>query len=178
MARLIGLSRFIVTLGVLSSIVVSLFLFVAVTIRTGRLIIEEIPRIGLGSEEGTKTLVVAAIEQADTVLIAAALLIIGIGLYELFIGQIKNVPHWLEVTTLDDLKEKLISLIVAVLAVNFFIYVAEWDGGGNILALGLGIGAVVLSLASFNFIKIASKGPEKAIAKKDDGSPQPPSQTA
>lgn len=116
----------------------------------------------MGSEKGTKTLVVAAIQQADTVLIAAALLIIGIGLYELFIGQIKNVPHWLEVTTLDDLKEKLTSLIVAVLAVNFFIYVSEWNGSSDILALGLGIGAVVVSLASFNLIKLSGKGTEKA----------------
>lgn len=162
MARLIGLSRFIVALGVFSSLIISLFLFVAVSVRTVRLLIEEIPRIGLGSEKGTKTLVVAAIEQADTVLIAAALLIIGIGLYELFIGQIKNVPTWLEVTTLDDLKEKLISLIVAVLAVNFFIYVSEWDGGSDILALGIAIGAVVIALASFNFIKLASKGAEKS----------------
>ena len=120
MQRVIGLSRFIVSLGVFSSLLVSLFLFVAVTVRTIRLLIEEIPRLGLGSEDGTKALVIAAIEQADTVLIAAALLIIGIGLYELFIGQIHNVPHWLEVHTLDDLKEKLISLIVAVLAINFF----------------------------------------------------------
>ncbi len=166
MARLIGLSRFIVALGVFSSLIVSLFLFVAVTVRTIRLLIEEIPRIGLGSEKGTKTLVVAAIEQADTVLIAAALLIIGIGLYELFIGQIKNVPHWLEVTTLDDLKEKLISLIVAVLAVNFFIYVSEWDGDGDILSLGLAIGAVVVALASFNIIKLAGKGSETAEGLK------------
>ncbi len=157
MQRVIGLSRFIVALGVFSSILVSLVLFVAVVVRTFRLLIEEIPRIGLGSEKGTKALVVAAIEQADTVLIAAALLIIGIGLYELFIGQIKNVPHWLEVKTLDDLKEKLISLIVAVLAVNFFIYVSEWDGGSDILSLGVGIGVVVISLASFNLIKVRSK---------------------
>ncbi len=160
MQRLIGLTRFIVTLGVFSSILVSLFLFIAVTVRTVTLLIEEVPRLGLGTEDATKTLVVAAIEQADTVLIAAALLIIGIGLYELFIGQIENVPHWLEVKTLDDLKEKLISLIVAVLAVNFFIYVSEWDGQSDILSLGLAIGAVVLSLASFNLIKAATKGKE------------------
>lgn len=166
MQRIIGLSRFIVALGVFSSVLVSLFLFVAVTVRTLRLIIEEIPRIGLGSEKATKALVVAAIEQADTVLIAAALLIIGIGLYELFIGQIKNVPHWLEVKTLDDLKEKLISLIVAVLAVNFFIYVSEWDGSSDILSLGIGIGVVVISLASFNLIKVNAKREDATVSPK------------
>ena len=55
------------------------------------------------------------IELMDAFLIATALLIFAIGLYELFIEDIA-MPEWLEVHSLHDLKAKLASVIVLVLA--------------------------------------------------------------
>jgi uncharacterized membrane protein YqhA len=61
---------------------------------------------------------VALIQVVDAFLVATGLLIFGVGLYELFIGPLER-PGWLMVTNLHDLKSKLASIIVLVMAVTF-----------------------------------------------------------
>lgn len=39
-----------------------------------------------------------------------------------------QLPDWLEIHTLDDLKDKLIGVIVVVLAVLFLGQIVAWDG--------------------------------------------------
>ena len=155
MKRALGLSRFIAVIGSLSSLLIAFLLSVSVAVRTVSLIVGTFPWLELGSEEAAKALTVSAVEQADVILIAAALLIIGIGLYTLFVGDVERLPHWLDIKTLDDLKDKLVSVIVAVLAVNFFTRVAQWRGGSDILYLGGAIGLVIISLAAFSYVHSA-----------------------
>ncbi|OGW73101.1 MAG: hypothetical protein A3J81_06800, partial [Nitrospirae bacterium RIFOXYB2_FULL_43_5] len=61
---------------------------------------------------------VALIELMDTFLIATALLVFSVGMYELFIGSI-SLPDWLVIHNLYDLKTKLGSVIILVMAVTF-----------------------------------------------------------
>lgn len=68
---------------------------------------------------------VAFIELMDTLLIATALLIFGVGLYELFFEDVRF-PEWLVVRTIHDLKVKLASVIVLVLTVTFLKHLVEW----------------------------------------------------
>ena len=157
MKRALGLSRFIAVIGSLSSLLIAFLLSVSVAVRTVSLIVGTFPWLELGDEKVAKALTVAAVEQADVILIAAALLIIGIGLYTLFIGQVERLPPWLDIETLDDLKDKLVSVVVAVLAVNFFTRVVEWQGGLDILYLGGAMGLVIVSLAAFSYVHAAKK---------------------
>jgi uncharacterized membrane protein YqhA len=152
----IGWTRFVVGIGSFSSIVMGVLLFVAAAAEVVVRIIR-FRELNLGNSGGTKALVIAAVEHADTVLIAAALIIIGIGLYALFVGEVQRLPHWLEIETLDDLKDKLISVVVAVLAVNFFTRVLELEEGTSILHLGVSVGIVILSLAAFGFLHVGKK---------------------
>ena len=92
--------------------------------------------LDIGSEETLQKLIVTAIKHADATLIAAALLIIGIGLYTLFIKRLEHLPPWLDIESLGDLKDKLISVVVVVTAVDFFTNMVEWEGGSDILFLG------------------------------------------
>lgn len=55
-------------------------------------------------------------------------------------------PHWLVITDLDDLKGKLLGVIIVLLAVTFLGDVVTWDGSESILWLGLAIGLVLLAL--------------------------------
>ncbi len=112
---------------------------------------------GLGHHGATKKLVVAAVEHADTVLIAAALVIIGIGLYTLFVGEVARLPKWLEIANLYDLKDKLVSVVVVVLAVNFFTHAVAWVGDPNIIYLGAGTGLVIASLAAYGALHLGKK---------------------
>jgi uncharacterized membrane protein YqhA len=170
MKTAIGWTRFIVGLGSFSSIVMGALLFFAaaaeVVIKIIRII--RFTELELGSREGTKELVVAAVEHADTVLIAAALIIIGIGLYALFVGEVQRLPHWLEIESLDDLKDKLVSVVVAVLAVNFFTRVIELEEGTNVLSLGAGIGIVIFSLAAFSGLHVGKKTALKKRSKAEE----------
>ena len=47
----------------------------------------------------------------DVYLLATVLLILAIGLWELFVGDL-DVPEWLEVRSLEDLKKSLIDVLV------------------------------------------------------------------
>ena len=49
-------------------------------------------------------------------LLAIVQLIVAIGLYELFVGDL-DVPNWLEVTSLDDLKKSIVDVLVVFLGV-------------------------------------------------------------
>ena len=62
----------------------------------------------------SKILALGFIESIDLFLLDTVFFIISLGLYELFIGDTLEWPHWLVIHTLDDLKNKLIGVIVVV----------------------------------------------------------------
>jgi uncharacterized membrane protein YqhA len=89
----------------------------------------------------------------DLFLIGATLLISAIGFYELFIGEIRGagrpMPGWLEMRDLNDLKGRVIAMIVMVLAVTFVELVVDAVNGLRILELGGGVAIVILALTAF-----------------------------
>jgi uncharacterized membrane protein YqhA len=91
------------------------------------------------------------IELMDTFLIATALLIFAIGLHELFIEDVA-LPGWLTIRSLHDLKAKLASVIVLVLAVNFLSHLVEWRDGRETLEFGLAVAVVGATLIAFGHI--------------------------
>ncbi len=149
---LFGFTRLIVEFGVLSSFLFSLILFVSGTLHTVTVIWNALPH--LASEETGKALLIAAIEQTDMLLIATALLIISLGLQSLFVGRVINVPGWLHIRTFEDLKQKLLGIVVVALAVKFFSVAIEWKSGESLslLTFGLGVAAVMLAIGCYSFI--------------------------
>jgi uncharacterized membrane protein YqhA len=96
----------------------------------------------------------ALLLEFDLFLIGATALIAAIGFYELFIGDIRAggrdaLPGWLAMHDLNDLKSRVVSMIVLVLAVTF----AEEAVGGpdalHLLEFGGGITAVIIALTVF-----------------------------
>ena len=148
----LGLTRLIVEFGVLSSFLFSLVLFVNGTVRTVAMIWAELPHFA--SAAAGKELLIAAIEQTDNLLIATALLIISIGMQELFVGRIGNVPAWLHIASFDDLKQKLLGIVVVALAVKFFSVAVKWESGpsGDILTFGAAVAAVMLATGVYSYI--------------------------
>ena len=101
--------------------------------------------IPVGNKIGLFLLVV------DLFLVGATLLIAAVGLYELFISRIESgsarrMPEWLEMHDLNDLKARVIAMIVLVASVSFAQAVVDFDSGREILELGGGIGIVVGAL--------------------------------
>jgi uncharacterized membrane protein YqhA len=106
----------------------------------------------LGDAKQTKAFAIASVEIADFFLIATALYIVGVGLYELFIRDL-DLPAWLTISSIEELKQRLISVVVVALAVAFLARVANWDGESNLLPFGAAIAAVVVALGAFSFFK-------------------------
>ncbi|GHF95076.1 hypothetical protein GCM10017783_03710 [Deinococcus piscis] len=149
-SRFFGFTRLIVELGVLSSAAFSLSLFVAAIAQAYTAIRHALEHLG---EEGTaKHLMIAAVEQADLLLVAMALLIISFGMQALFVGRVANVPAWLHIRSFDDLKQKLLGIVVVALAVNFFSVALEWKGGDEILVYGLALAAVMAAIGGYSVI--------------------------
>lgn len=147
-ARTLGLSRLIVEIGVVSAAIFSLALFVAATVQAYYTIRHALSH--LGEPENTKHLMIAAVEQADTLLVGMALLIIALGMHVLFVGKLVNVPSWLHIYSLDDLKHKLVGVVITALGVNFFSVALEWKEGSDILYYGLSLAAVIGTLSLYS----------------------------
>jgi uncharacterized membrane protein YqhA len=93
---------------------------------------------------------------------------VAVGLYELFISKI-DFPVGVTVSSLDDLKDKLLGVIVVALAVTFLSQITTWDGKTDLLSYGVSIALVVLALGAFSFFRR-----DKIGAAKDETTPQTP----
>lgn len=103
--------------------------------------------------EGTKLklTIVEILTAVDAILLGTVLLVIGYGLYELFIDEDLEVPVWLQVQDLDDLKSKLIGVVVAIISVIFVGVFVDTDRASDVISYGVGAGAMVTGLAIFAF---------------------------
>jgi len=93
--------------------------------------------------------IISLIELMDTFLVATALFIFAVGMYELFIKDI-NLPEWLVIHNLHDLKAKLGSVIILVMAVTFLKHLVEWKDPQGIVFYGIAIAVVSASLIAFS----------------------------
>jgi uncharacterized membrane protein YqhA len=101
---------------------------------------------GTFTVKGARVLEIDCTEVIDVFLLGAVLYIISLGLYVLFIDDRLPMPRWLEISSLNRLKEQLIVVVIVLLAVTFLGYVVDWDGNANILALGIAVGLVLFAL--------------------------------
>ena len=91
----------------------------------------------------------------DLFLVGATLMIAAFGFYELFIGRIDangpgmRLPGWLKMDDLNDLKARVIQMIILVAAVTFTDAVVESKGGLDTLYLGTGVAVVIAALTAF-----------------------------
>ena len=145
--RIVAGSRYLIVVAVAGIFIAATALLVYGALQTATLI------AGLFgspvSSKGAKALLLAAIELVDLFLLATVMYVIAAGLYELFIDDTLPLPSWLEIHNLDDLKSKLIGVVVVVLGVLFLGQVIAWDGQRDLLGYGAAIALVVAALTYF-----------------------------
>ncbi len=103
------------------------------------------------SQYGLKETIVEVLTAIDAILLGTVLLVIGYGLYELFIDTDIDVPMWLRVEDLDDLKSKLIGVVVAIIAVVYVGVFVDSNRADDVISYGVSAGALVAGLALFAF---------------------------
>ncbi|MCF8549393.1 MAG: YqhA family protein [Pontimonas sp.] len=157
MRKFVGLTRYAVFVPALAAMLGAILLLaqgsIAVVMAVFDAIVLQTP---------LKDTVVEVLTAVDAILLGTVLLVIGYGLYELFVDSDIELPKWLQVRDLDDLKSKLIAVVVAIIAVIFVGVVINADRAADVISYGVGAGALLLGLAAF------------AFATKKDAAAKPP----
>jgi len=166
MNKFLSLSRYMIIVAVLGSLVASITLLVYGGLETVALVADAIAS-GKVSGKGAKLLSLSFIELVDLFLLSTVFLIVALGLYELFIDDGLQLPKWLEIHTLDDLKAKLIGVVIVVLAVLFLGQVVSWDGQRDLMQLGAGIAMVIAALTYFLSAKVKNKPNGSKLEKEE-----------
>lgn len=146
LAKLLAQSRYLVIIAVLGSLLASFLVIVFAAFDIVRIAVEVFQSDITASGAG-KHVAVGAIELIELFLLGVVLYVIALGMYQLFIERDAYVPHWLEIRSLDNLKERILSTVLVMLAVTFLGYAVTWDGSMNIIGVGIAVGIVIAGLA-------------------------------
>jgi uncharacterized membrane protein YqhA len=147
MNKLLSSSRYLAWIGVLALLITSLAAFCwGVSKMVDALILTFST---LGHDPG---IIIAFVEIVDSFLVATTLLIFSLGLYELFIGEL-GLPKWMIVHNLHDLKVRLGSMLVLVMAVTFLEKLVEWKSALETLFFALAIAVISAILIVFGFLR-------------------------
>jgi uncharacterized membrane protein YqhA len=144
MRKLIGLTRYAVIVPSIAAILGALLLMAQGSIEILMVIVDAVL-----FDAYLKDTIVDVLTAIDAILLGTVLLVIGYGLYELFVDTRLEVPTWLQVADLDDLKSKLIGVVVAIIAVVFVGVFVDTNRAADVVSYGLGAGALVAGLALF-----------------------------
>jgi len=153
MMRFLVACRFLLIVPVIGCVVLT---GGVVTMGMGRIVTEGMHALRMGdfSPKAAKAVSLATIEIIELFLVGTVAYIAAVGIYKLFIGERDiELPFRLKINTLKDLKDKIIGLIVAALAVVFLGEAADSAGAGGgteLLSYGGGIALVVAALALFS----------------------------
>lgn len=91
----------------------------------------------------------------DTFLVGATLMVAAFGFYELFVLKRELdehkywLPNWLRMRDLEDLKARVVSMLILVAAITFVDIAVEAHDERGVLFLGLGIAVVIVALTAF-----------------------------
>jgi uncharacterized membrane protein YqhA len=147
MKELLEKSRFLVLIPVFVSLIAAAAAFVWGGYRTVEVLAHMVATAGTPEAQHA---IIELIPVMDTFLIATALLIFALGMYELFIGKL-DFPEWLVINDLHDLKAKLGSVIILVMAVVFLENLSHWKDGFETLLFGGAIALVSAALIAFSY---------------------------
>lgn len=146
MRKILGLTRYAVIVPSIASIIGALLLMAQGSISIMMVIVDAVL-----NDAYLKDTIVDVLTAVDAILLGTVLLVIGYGLYELFVDTRLEVPAWLQVRDLDDLKSKLIGVVVAIIAVVFVGVFVDSNRAADVVSYGLGAGALVGGLALFAY---------------------------
>lgn len=154
--KLLSSTRYVTLIAVIGSLIAGIASMLFGAYRIGMIILELFRHTV--NDKSAKLLSVDFIEVIDLFLIGTVFYIIALGLFELFIDDRLELPSWLVVHNLDDLKSKLINGVVVVMTVNFLGVLVSWDGKTDLLAYGASIALVIAALTFFQFVRSRSNG--------------------
>lgn len=115
----------------------------------------------------------------DSFLVGATLMVAAFGFYELFVvktpGDRYWLPKWLRMRDLEDLKARVVSMLILVAAITFVDRTVESHDEQEVLFLGVGISIIIVALTFFLwFGKRSGRVPDVGQAEVANGGPDEP----
>jgi uncharacterized membrane protein YqhA len=147
LSRILASSRYLILIAVLGSFGAFITLLLAGALQIVLTIVQTVTQLDPTSK-GLKALSLSFIEIIDVFLLATVFYIVALGLYELFIDTDIQLPAWLSIQDLDDLKNKLASVVIVVLGVLFLGKALEQQSP-DILPYGAAVALVIAALTYF-----------------------------
>lgn len=138
-------SRYFVLIGILPLLVASVAAFAWGLLQTVQVVVLGFTSLGMD-----KAIILGFLLIVDIFLIATTLLIFAISLYELFIGEI-DAPEWMIAHSLNDLKVKLSSMMVLVMAIKFLEIFMKGGDAQDLFWTGLAVALVSAVLIAFTY---------------------------
>ena len=136
-------SKYLALIGVVALLLAAVAAFLWGTFKT----VDTISLV-ISSMGRDKAITVELIEIVDSFLVATAVLIFATSLYELFIGKL-DLPDWMLAHDLYDLKTKLSSMIVLVMAVKFLEKLLDVKNANDLLQVGIATALMSAVLIAF-----------------------------
>jgi len=172
MSRILSGTRYLVVIPVIGLAIAASVFFVFGGIGLIRLLIElSIAAITSLTQETHSTdrglVIFEVVEFVHLFQVGAVLYITAIGLYQLFVHEIKF-PNWLKIDSTEELETNLIGVTVVVLAVNFM---GEVFVGGkeDLMEFGVGIALPIAALGLFLGLRAWSTKLSRETPDKEPG---------
>ncbi len=162
MKLLIEKSRYIAYIGVVVLFICSLTAYILAVYKT----VKAITAIATNEAKDDFALI-ALFDCLDIVLVATALLVISVSLYELFIGELK-VPDWMLVRDLNELKAKFSFVIIPVMSVKFLQKLLSSENALDTLYYGIAVALVTIGLAVFNYVSEKERMDELEVHPEEE----------
>ncbi len=140
MSKLIEKTRYIGLVGVISLLLASAAAFLWGVVKTFNAVMLIVTSLGKDPH-----IVIGLIDLVDSFLIATALFVFAVSMYELFIGDV-NMPQWMLAHNLHELKEKMGGVIILVMVVQFLEHLIEWKSGNETMLFAIAVAVVSAAL--------------------------------
>jgi uncharacterized membrane protein YqhA len=167
-------SRLIIVLAVVASLLSAIMMFVMAARDTFKLTLNWLQYLIQGGSlvvtdpEFDSMVMTQAIGGITDFLLAMLLFILGWGLYELFISKLSHTDTMVQkssnilvIRNLDDLKDRMIKVVLLILVVQFFDYAINYTVSDALSFLYLGGGILMVSSALFLTYKTHSENSHK-----------------
>ncbi|MBA2411605.1 MAG: YqhA family protein [Burkholderiaceae bacterium] len=149
LGRLIGRLRLVVLIPVLAVLLAALSLFVLGAVQAITAVWYAWAGVFTGAVDSPQ-LSILFLKTVSVILEAVVFFLIGVGLFSLFIAPL-NLAIALGVDTLNDLEDRVIRIVVVILAVTFLERFIQWQEPVQTLQFGGALAVTVVALMLFQF---------------------------
>lgn len=156
--RFLWATRLIVLVPVIGSLLLAASAFLlgaADTVEVIRVLLGYVAADGDATHAARNEVVASVVQTIDADLIGAIMLVVALGLYELFIKRLRAAEESevaervLTVRTLDDLKDRITRLVLLILIVEFFGVALGLTISSALELLMLGVGILMIAAAMY-----------------------------